>query len=527
MPLALQGLGQDELFQGLRRFRQRVTPSMQPSTPTYTLPNPESTELFEEPTPAAMDALRSFAAEMPEVLGLDTEWADSNAVVALVQLASESRVLLLRPAVMLKLPEEMRLLLAEPAVRKCGVGVLRDAALLQAQFGLLIRGAVDLSPLALREGFAQNGVGLASICQAALGKVLPKDSRIRCSQWDCPLSTAQIQYAACDAGVAVDIVLKMYETSQHLSFQEWTAEFVDQAPKLKNRVSPDTRLNSRSAAPGKGGVPHSVPKVPLRKSPLYGGCRMLGPDGTHLANVSRGKAHWYVQNGLADLISEEPFYTFKLLTEPGGLGHAGDDFYLQDMVNQCVGCGHDEGLVRFSIVPHCFRTHLPKRFKEHSSHDIVLLCLKCFKAASDAVSLRRHGLFVQNRVDDCTARKCIVDQRRERVRRAAKALSQSSLPPEARERKLQVLKDFFKKDSLTSADLDVAAQLETRERPLEYTAPEEELAEKLGLREEAFGHAEKCQEFVVAWRKAFLEAVRPQHLPAGWDANRPIDRGRS
>ena len=30
-------------------------------------------------------------------------------------------------------------------------------------------------------------------------------------------------------------------------------------------------------------------KVPLRKSPLYGGCQMLSPDGTHLANVSRCK----------------------------------------------------------------------------------------------------------------------------------------------------------------------------------------------------------------------------------------------
>ena len=41
---------------------------------------------------------------------------------------------------------------------------------------------------------------------------------------------------------------------------------------------------------------------------------------------------------------------------------------------RCVGCGDRDHLVRFSIVPHVFRALLPLRFKEHSSHDIVLLC---------------------------------------------------------------------------------------------------------------------------------------------------------
>ena len=76
--------------------------------------------------------------------------------------------------------------------------------------------------------------------------------------------------------------------------------------------------------------------MPARKTPLYGGCRMLAPDGTHLANVGRGKAEWYVAKGLGILISDEPF-VFQLNSTPRGLGHAGDEFYLQEMVNCCVG----------------------------------------------------------------------------------------------------------------------------------------------------------------------------------------------
>ena len=71
----------------------------------------------------------------------------------------------------------------------------------------------------------------------------------------------------------------------------------------------------------------------VRFAPRYGGCRLLSPAGLHLANVSSAKAAWYVAMGLGERLPTEQVVV-KLNFEPKGVGHAGDDFYLQIMENQ-------------------------------------------------------------------------------------------------------------------------------------------------------------------------------------------------
>ena len=60
-------------------------------------------------------------------------------------------------------------------------------------------------------GWCRYGVGLRGVCRALLEKDLSKDPRVRCGNWAArPLSEEQIQYAACDAYVAVDILDAMF-----------------------------------------------------------------------------------------------------------------------------------------------------------------------------------------------------------------------------------------------------------------------------------------------------------------------------
>lgn len=86
-------------------------------------------------------------------------------------------------------------LCAASGVFMAGVGVTKDAQLLAQQYGLTVRGVLELAPIARRKG-----AGLRSLCHTVLARELPKVHGIRCGDWLArPLSDEQIKYAALDA----------------------------------------------------------------------------------------------------------------------------------------------------------------------------------------------------------------------------------------------------------------------------------------------------------------------------------------
>ena len=97
---------------------------------------------------------------------------------------------------------------------KCGVGIAQDLRLLESQYGLLSRGALDLQGLAQRHGEASQGLGLAALCRSVLGRRLDKRMELRCSDWTGDLAERQICYAACDALVALDILEASFEMAE-------------------------------------------------------------------------------------------------------------------------------------------------------------------------------------------------------------------------------------------------------------------------------------------------------------------------
>lgn len=278
--------------------------------------------------------------------------------------------------------------------------------------------------------------------------------------------------------------------------------------------------------------------APQRKTLLYGGCQLLSPNGLHLANVSEAKARWYIAQGLGEeMENHSPDYPLvvRLTFEPKGVGHAGDDYYLQKMENICVGCKNEKDLVRFSIVPHVFRSQLPNRFKEHSSHDIVLVCHACFMAASAASQEHRRHLFGQFGLVEvgCQGENgpWRVDMHKVRVRGAAAALRQPLLPPRVRAIKEGIVRQFLGREEgslLSEEDIDTVSSMITRHPVEGYVPPEVQCANFLGVTgcpdsgHDASGLEQRCFDFVVGWRQSFLRSVNPQFLPAGWDVSRSI-----
>jgi hypothetical protein len=157
-----------------------------------------------------------------------------------------------------------------------------------------------------------------------------------------------------------------------------------------------------------------------RKRTIYESSRILSPSGTLLCLVREKKARWYLARGLAHLIAEAPL-TVQLNFEPRGQGHAGDDFYTLPRSNLCAVCGASDGLTLHHIVPHEYRRYFPDDLKNHSSHDLVPLCIPCHRRCESLALALRRDLAVEYRapVDDDGRE---YDHRIARVKKAASAL---------------------------------------------------------------------------------------------------------
>ena len=79
----------------------------------------------------------------------------------------------------------------------------------------------------------------------------------------------------------------------------------------------------------------------------------------------------------------------RLLFEPKGRGHEGNEYYTSPKANVCVACGAASNLQRYSVVPPMYRRLMPEALKSRSSFDIVLLCTTCHQQADcHAATLR-------------------------------------------------------------------------------------------------------------------------------------------
>jgi hypothetical protein len=227
------------------------------------------------------------------------------------------------------------------------------------------------------------------------------------------------------------------------------------------------------------------------------------------------KALWYLNRGLVDIVSRTPpVLRFKFT--PGGRGHAGDAFYLAGKVNRCVVCGALEGLNRHHIVPSVYRRHLPRAVKEHSHHDVVLLCVGCHeKYEREADQLKAelgrecgvplHGLRGEQ------------DWQQRQALKFARALLRDGekIPPARKAEMRRAIAQWAGRtgsgDSpLSDADVEAIARL--------TTAPDGELIEH---GRQVVTQTRDVQGFVQRWREHFLRAMRPGFLPEHWDVERP------
>uniref|UniRef100_A0A8C1F0A2 Exonuclease 3'-5' domain-containing protein 2 n=1 Tax=Cyprinus carpio carpio TaxID=630221 RepID=A0A8C1F0A2_CYPCA len=491
------------------------------------------------------------------VLGLDCEWVSVKgkaSAVSLLQLATFSgrcvlvRLLTFRNA-RLPLPEGLVGVLSDPRVLKVGVGCYEDGKRLAQDHGLTLSSTVDLRYLALRQRQAvlNNGLSLKSLAADLLNVTLDKSLELRCSDWEADVLTReQMVYAAHDAQISVALffhLLGMNTAEGDSTFVQlasccqglvdvpfrarYNGEGEEGERKRRSRKStvespesgdqqvPDPRRNKRKPL----GVGYSA-----RKSPLYDNCFLHAPDGQPLCTCDKKKAKWYLEKGIGELLSEDPFVV-RLLFEPSGRPDSQKDYYLTAKENVCVVCGKTDSYIRKNIVPHEYRRHFPPEMKDHNSHDILLLCTSCHAASNVHDGVLKQRLAEEHSAPQGCEEgiRLLEDADRRRVRSAARALLSASdgMPQTRKEELLTVIQSFFcnGQQEVTQDMLQRAAALETRifnESYVPHGLKVVQVYAERGLR--GLMDLERC------WRQHFLTSMQPRHLPPLWSVSHNHDK---
>ncbi|XP_026141077.1 exonuclease 3'-5' domain-containing protein 2 isoform X2 [Carassius auratus] len=491
------------------------------------------------------------------VLGLDCEWVSVKgkaSAVSLLQLATFSgRCVLVRllafHKAQLPLPEGLVGVLSDPRVLKVGVGCYEDGKRLAHDHGLTLSCTVDLRYLALRQRQAvlNNGLSLKSLAADLLNVTLDKSLELRCSDWEADvLSQEQMVYAAHDAQISVALFFHLLGRNTvegegtfvqlasccqglvDVPFRAcYNGEGEDGERKRRSRKStvespesgdqqvPDPRRNKRKPL----GVGYSA-----RKSPLYDNCFLHAPDGQPLCTCDKKKAKWYLEKGIGELLSEDPFVV-RLLFEPSGRPDSQKDYYLTAKENVCVVCGKTDSYIRKNIVPHEYRRHFPAEMKDHNSHDILLLCTSCHAASNVHDGVLKQRLAEEHYAPQGCEEgiRLLEDADRRRVRSAARALLSASdgMPQTRKEELLSVIQSFFcnGQQEVTQDMLQRAAALETRifnESYVPHGLKVVQVYAERGLR--GLMDLERC------WRQHFLTTMQPRHLPPLWSVNHNHDK---
>jgi len=255
------------------------------------------------------------------------------------------------------------------------------------------------------------------------------------------------------------------------------------------------------------------------------------PDGTHMFTCGEKKATWYLERDLAKRTADGKI---MLTFEPKGNGFEANEVFGKSVREAiCVVTGEPDGLQRHHIVPYCYRTYFPEKYKSKNHHDVVL------------INHERHSEYEQKatKYKDVIARmfdvKTITEfnmeytfKLREIGRSNAILLSTihslfktyGKITQEVKLQKLQQIADITELPFETVCGFSYI-QLYKFYLILKDEHAEEQYQFKQTHRQE-YDHGyhvvqkldteEKMVEFVKLWRTHFIETMKPKFMPNGW-----------
>lgn len=245
---------------------------------------------------------------------------------------------------------------------------------------------------------------------------------------------------------------------------------------------------------------------------LFDNCIIKAPDGESLSRCGMKKLKWYINQGLADLVSNDP-PTIRLKFEPSGRCGIDDPLLLDGKPNVCVVCGTTEHLTRHHIIPYCFVKHMAVEYKVDIIRDIFPLCREChneYEAKSYHKKLKMAedaGMCVNG----------IADEEIQKVRRAMGAAGallehREKMPIERLKYLYDILRNFLDKEDITEDDMCKVKKYQITKRG-DYISFSKHIAINV----------KDYNEFAKDWRIHFVMTMNPEYMPKKWKIDRKTE----
>ena len=262
--------------------------------------------------------------------------------------------------------------------------------------------------------------------------------------------------------------------------------------------------------------------------------KVYHPNGNHMFTCSGKKARWYLDRDLAIAMDD---FAIQLTFKPNGLGFSeNEEFGRSIREARCVVTGFKDDLQRHHIVPYCYRKYFPEIYKSKNHHDVVLINhdkhseyeieatkykdelaleynIKTIQEYNKAYSL----LLKENNGDTV----CAINNLNAifsgygkipmvNIRRNLMSVSLNTGIP------YDILLEF-NYIQLYKVLLELKKEYEHvsqhfQQRHRQFYEHGYHLIRKLNTED-------KMREFIILWRKHFIETMNPQFMPNGWSIN--------
>ncbi|XP_055323361.1 exonuclease 3'-5' domain-containing protein 2 isoform X2 [Sitodiplosis mosellana] len=491
---------------------------------------------------ALMRNLKTHCDEF-SVLGFDCEWVTVGGVrrpVALLQLTSHRGLCaLVRLSHLQMIPSELKEVLEDDNILKVGVAPQGDASYLARDYGVCVASTFDLRYLAAMTGCKTGG--LAKMSEDHLKVTLDKNWRIRCSDWEAPtLNEKQINYAATDAHVGIELFKFFAEKLEPKGFvkkqsayvqriiDEYCFSFIDLTYSGSQILSKDSQSQkTKKNQNGSSSVSldkFKERKIATRQKPLYTNAFLQANDGELLCTIDQKKAMWYVNKNIGEIVAEDPL-TVRLKFEPSGraVGQTGK-YYQTPKDNKCVVCGETEKYTRKNVVPREYRKNFPFVMKDHTSHDVLLLCPRCHQISNMHDLNLREKLAIECKAPFPTKNtntKTVEVPRLKELKSICRALYfQRDKIPEERQCQLRAKLNELcpEQEHFSDEFLKSYIDIETTEMNENYYAHGEKVVEFYQKSKEGLVSLER------KWREHFLHTMKPKFMPELWSVEHNVER---
>lgn len=258
------------------------------------------------------------------------------------------------------------------------------------------------------------------------------------------------------------------------------------------------------------------------------------PNGTHMYTCGENKVKWYMSRFLAHICGDKSIM-FNFIPN-GDWTKDAAEFYRSIRIPQCVVTGMNYDLQRHHIVPYCYRSYLPTRYKSRSHHDVVLINDKQHMAYErKATEFKKYISEYYNIPTIGELNKLYIAEMKQNATEFSGIVKEisillklgSNLDNDNKIRRIKHLSE------ITNIDYDVMIEFNYIQfLKLLLLVKKDHLKRSNSfkrLNKYKYDHGyhvmqkldseEKIDEFIKMWRNHFIDTMNPQFMPTGWSVD--------